>query len=132
MKTHAFRLTYGSDLKKSIENYITVYNIQAGFVGCCVGCLYECTFRLADGHSLYHQKDRFEIVSLCGTLSKDGVHLHLSLSDENGHTIGGHLMEGCLVNTTAEIVLIELLDQVFTREYDESTGYDEIIMKAKE
>ena len=42
---------------------------------------------------------------------------------------GGHLRPGCLVNTTAEIVLAELPDTVFTRERDEATGYEELAIR---
>ena len=45
-----------------------------------------------------------------------------------GKTIGGHLSDGCIINTTAEIILNELEENTFTREYDESTGYKEIVM----
>ncbi len=131
MKTHAFRLIYGSDLKKSIEDYIKAHHIEAGYVACCVGCVYETSFRLADGKTLFHDVNHYEIVSLMGTLSKDGVHLHISLSGDDGHTIGGHLMSGTLINTTAEIILHELDEFEFSREFDEKTGYDEIVMKAK-
>ena len=131
MKTHVFRLTYGADLKRSLEEYIKMHHIDAGYVACCVGCVYEAGLRLADGKTLFHDENRYEIVSLTGTLSKDGVHLHISLSGEDGHTIGGHLMEGTLINTTAEIILHELDKFEFAREFDENTGYDEIVMKAK-
>ena len=40
-------------------------------------------------------------------------------------------MEGTLINTTAEIILHELDEFEFAREFDEKTGYDEIVMKAK-
>lgn len=132
MKTHAFRLTYGADLKNSIESYCNQHDITAGYVACAVGCVYEVSLRLADGKSLFHDHNRYEIVSLIGTLSKDGVHLHISLSDEEGKVIGGHLMKGCKINTTAEVILHELDDFEFTRTYDEKTGYDEICMKAKD
>ena len=70
----------------------------------------------------------FEIVSITGTLSEDGVHIHISVSDELGNTIGGHLKDGCIVNTTAEIVL-NIFDNInFRREYDEKTGYGELVI----
>ena len=70
-----------------------------------------------------------EIVSATGTLSQDRLHLHLSLSRKDLSTIGGHLAEGCIVNTTAEIVLLELEDVVFGAAYDADTGYDEITIQ---
>ena len=70
-----------------------------------------------------------EIVSLTGTVAEAGCHLHISLSREDLSVLGGHLRPGCLVNTTAEIVLAELPDTVFTRERDEATGYEELAIR---
>ena len=38
------------------------------------------------------------------TLSPDGAHLHGSVADANGEVMGGHVMPGCIVRTTAEVV----------------------------
>ena len=73
----------------------------------------------------------YEIVSLMGTISKDDVHLHISLSDENGVTIGGHLKDGTIINSTCEIVILELPNYEFTREFDEHTGYNELVIRGK-
>lgn len=71
----------------------------------------------------------FEIVSITGTLSTDGVHIHISVSDEEGNTIGGHLKDGCIINTTAEVCLLEFENIKFLREFDNNTGYKELIIK---
>jgi hypothetical protein len=63
-----------------------------------------------------------------GTVSENGCHLHASFGREDLSSFGGHLRPGCLVNTTAEIVLLELPDYTFTREPDEQTGYDELVI----
>ena len=124
-----FRLTKGSDLKKKIESY-AINNKISGVILCAVGCLSKLTIRLADGESILEKEGMFEIVSITGTLSEDGVHIHISVSDELGNTIGGHLKDGCIVNTTAEIVL-NIFDNIkIKREYDESTGYDELMIKS--
>lgn len=124
-----FRLIKGSDLKKEIESY-AINNKISGVILCAVGCLSKLTIRLADGESILEKEGMFEIVSITGTLSEDGVHIHISVSDELGNTIGGHLKDGCIVNTTAEIVL-NIFDNIkIKREYDESTGYDELIIKS--
>ena len=52
-----------------------------------------------------------------------------SLARRDLSVFGGHLRPGCLVNTTAEIVLAELPDTVFTRERDETTGYEELAIR---
>lgn len=123
---HVFRLTKGMDLKKEIVKYCEENNIKAGIIGACVGCVYEANFRLAGGETYFSKKEDYEIVSMTGTISADGVHIHISLSDINGNTVGGHLTEGCLVNTTAEICIIEIDNYKLTRTFDESTGYKEL------
>lgn len=112
-----FRLIKGLDLKKEIESY-AINNKISGVILCAVGCLSKLTIRLADGESILKKEGMFEIVSITGTLSEDGVHIHISVSDELGNTIGGHLKDGCIVNTTAEIVL-NIFDNIkIKREYD--------------
>ena len=133
MKYHAFRLTYGTDLRRGIEAYCKDNGIKAGCIVTCVGCVYEACIRSADGKTLLNIQGRHEIVSLTGTLSSNGVHLHISLSDEHGNVKGGHLAYGTMVNTTAEIILSALDEEYeLQREYDESTGYNEIVIKDKQ
>ena len=124
---HCFRLTKGMDLKKEIETY-AVSNKVSGIILCAVGCLNKLTIRLADGKSILEKDGMFEIVSITGTLSQDGVHIHISVSDELGNTIGGHLKDGCIVNTTAEVVLNIFENIKFKREFDQETGYDELVI----
>lgn len=60
------------------------------------------------------------------------MHLHISISDSTGKTIGGHLVEGCQIYTTAEIVIGEARGLIFSREKDAETGYQELrIRKVK-
>jgi predicted DNA-binding protein with PD1-like motif len=73
-----------------------------------------------DGH--------FEIVSLVGTVGMTGSHLHLSISDGHGRMLGGHLLDGCLVYTTAEIVMASFPNLVFRREMCENSGYPELVI----
>lgn len=128
---HIFRLTKGMDLKKEIIKYCDEHNIEAGIIGACVGCCDEVNFRLAGGKDFYHNKANYEIVSMTGTISRDGVHIHVSFADVTGTTIGGHLTEGCFVNTTAEICIIEIDNYKLTREFDDLTGYKELKIEAK-
>ena len=68
----------------------------------------------------------FEIVSLSGTISPNGVHLHLSIADAAGKTVGGHLVHGCVVHTTVEIVVADMGGVRFARIPDPATGYKEL------
>ena len=129
MKIHAFRLTKGMDFKKSIEQYVVDKKIKSGVILSAVGCLYQVCLRTADGVTVKTINEDHEIVSVTGTLSVDGCHIHVSLSDRNLKTIGGHLKDNCLVNSTAEIVLAEFDELKFTREFDEGTGYKELVIK---
>ena len=88
MKIHAFRLTKGMDLKKSIEQYVVDHKIKSGVILSAVGCLYQVCLRTADGVTVKQINEDHEIVSATGTLSMDGCHIHVSLSDVNLKTIG--------------------------------------------
>lgn len=130
---YCFRLVRGDDLKTSIVDFCKVNNIAAAAIISAVGCLYQATIRLADGVRKKQYDGRYEIVSLTGTIASNGAHLHISIADTLGNVFGGHLCESSLVNTTCEIVLVSLDDNYsFTREYDESTGYKELVIKKKE
>lgn len=129
MKIFATRLKPNQDLKTSIVSFVEENNIQAGFILTAVGSLKKAALRFASQDSYQVFNERFEIVSLVGTLSIHGIHLHISLSDKNGKTIGGHLVEGCLIYTTAEIVIGTSEKLIFQRTVDEMTGYQELEIK---
>ena len=125
-KTHAFRLKPGSDLKKEIESYAKATNIQAGWICCGVGSLTHYNIRFANQQQGNNGTGHFEIVSLAGTVSVNGSHLHISISDSTGKTVGGHLLDGNFIYTTAEIIIQEAEKFVFTREKDGSTPWEEL------
>ena len=126
MKPHAFRLTKGMDLLKSIKEYCAEHNIRAGIVLSGVGCVYRAKIRDAGGVEINEIDEDLEIVSICGTVSKNRCHLHVSFSKRDLSVVGGHLVEGCMVNTTCEVVLLEIENYIFEKEHDKSTGYDEL------
>jgi predicted DNA-binding protein with PD1-like motif len=129
MKLFALRFQPGSDLKRSLLDYANAHQLQAAAIVTCVGSLKKASIRMADKKQTTVLEEKMEIVSLVGTFSVSGAHIHISLSDGTGKTIGGHLQEDSLVHTTAEIVIVELEDHVFTREADEQTGYKELVIK---
>lgn len=129
MKELAFRLTKGDDLRASIEEKCLQQHVDTAVVLSGVGCLYQVSIRLADAVNYLKQCRDYEIVSLTGTVSKGSAHIHIALSDDEGRCIGGHLEKGCLINTTGEIVLGILEEYGSQREYDENTGYDEIVFR---
>jgi uncharacterized protein len=132
VKTHAFRLKPGTDLKREIESYVKASNIQAGWISCGVGSLTNYNIRFANQPEGSKGSGHFEIVSLVGTVSLNGSHIHISISDSTGKTIGGHLLDDNLVYTTAEIVIQESDDFVFMREKDGNTPWEELKIKKKD
>ena len=129
MKSHSFRLKPGQDLFASIESFAIEKNIQAGCVLSGVGSLTHATLRLANRNIHNEYKGHFEIVSATGTVSVNGSHIHVSISDEDGLTIGGHLVPGCKIYTTAEIVLAVFEDVLYRRELLENdSGYEELVV----
>ena len=129
--TYAFRLKPGEDLKEGIEKVIKEKDIKAGWVATCVGSLVDYTIRFANQSEGSKGSGHFEIVGLVGTISMNGSHLHISISDSTGKTIGGHLMPSCKVYTTAEIVLQSTDKYEFAREKDGSTPWEELQVKPK-
>ena len=129
LKTYALRLHPGDDLRQQLIAFVQAHHIAAGAMLTCVGSLTMATLRLANQEGPTVYRGHFEIVSLVGTLSTNGSHLHLAISDSTGRTIGGHLLDGCRVYTTAEIVLGELPQLDFRRETDATFGYQELVVR---
>ena len=93
-----------------------------------VGSLRRVVLRFANQESYSEFEGHFEIVSITGTVSIHGSHLHLSISGEEGKTVGGHLDSGCKIYTTAEIVIAVFEDVVYKREFAEDSGYEELVV----
>ena len=83
----------------------------------------------ACGVTVRHIAEPCEIVSLNGTVSAARCHLHIALAREDLSTLGGHLMEGTIINTTCELVLLEPDGWRCGVEQDDETGYDEIVFQ---
>ena len=132
LKTYALRLKPGDDLRQQLTAFAQQNHIAAGTMLTCVGSLTVATLRLANQQGPTVYRGHFEIVSLVGTLSVNGSHLHLAVADSTGRTIGGHLLDGCRVYTTAEIVLGELPQLEFRRETDATFGYQELVVRSAE
>ena len=123
---YAFRLKPGEDLKAGIQKLVTDKQIKAGWISTCVGSLTNYKIRFANQPEGSSDSGHFEIVSLTGTVSVNGYHIHISISDSTGKTIGGHLMDGCKIYTTAEIVILSSNDFIFKREKDGTTPWEEL------
>lgn len=128
MEIFTVRLHPGEDLFESIGSLVHAKNIQAGCVLACVGSLTIAVLRLANRSEHNTFEGYFEIVSLTGTVSVNGSHLHIAISNGDGVTLGGHLVPGCKIYTTAEIVLAVFPEAIYRREPCAQSGYDELVV----
>lgn len=114
-----------------MKTFVADQKIEAASVISAVGSVRDGFLRYSDKNELTKISGPLEVVSLSGTLSMHGMHLHASLSDQNGKTLGGHFGEGNTVHTTLEVVLAEYPELIFRRPFDESTGYKELAVEKK-
>ena len=126
MNIYALRLSPNQDLRKELESICLAENWSSAWIVTCVGSLTQAHLRMAGAIERTLLKGPFEITSLVGTLSQDGVHLHITLADDTGQTIGGHLCKESKIFTTAEIVIGYDAHITFERKLDPNTGYDEL------
>lgn len=118
-------------MKAALDSYAAAHGLEAAAIVSAVGSLTEVSMRLATADRVQKRHGHFEVVALAGTLSPDGAHLHLAVADETGATSGGHLMPGCVVYTTLEVVLLEARDVRFQRALDPRTGYRELVIEER-
>lgn len=129
MRTICKRLHRGDDLLECIRALAEEHAVEAGVVLSGVGCVSRAAVRDAGGVALREIDEPCEIVSLNGTVSRTRCHVHIALSKQDLSTVGGHLVAGCIVNTTCELVLGVLDGWRFGVEQDAQTGYDELIFE---
>ncbi len=133
MNTLPIRLTPGQDLRAALEAAVVAQNCRAAFVLSGIGSLSTAGIRLAGAVQPTRLTESIEILTLSGTVAasgdKTGSHMHMAISTANGQVLGGHVAPGCIVLTTAEVLLALLPDWQFTREPDPATGYDELVIR---
>ncbi|MCX5496684.1 DUF296 domain-containing protein [Kaistia dalseonensis] len=128
---YAMRLKPGEDVLDTLQAFVTANDIKAAGIVTVVGSLTHAMIRYAARPVGALREGLFEIVSMIGTVEATGCHVHISCSDENGDMFGGHMLSGCLTRTTCEIVLVELTDMVFSREYCPISTWDELVIRPK-
>lgn len=123
------RLPPGADLRTALQAALTERRAQAAFVVSGIGSLRPARLRLAGAEAEFTVDGDSEVLTLCGTLSPDGAHLHISVADAQGRVFGGHVLPGCVVRTTAELLIAWLDGWAFMREHDAATGYAELVSR---
>ena len=139
------RLGPGSDLFKSLEEVARKENILSGVVLCGAGSLSQVTLRnvrlfpeefpITDRNRIYTpKKEPMELLSLSGNISrKEGtvhIHCHITISSglDDSRAYGGHLIEGCIVFSTCEVIIAEITGLEMKRNSDPETRVLELYL----
>ena len=109
MQPLPLKLDPGSDLRLSLEELGRQHGIN-GFVLGVVGNLTRAAFQCPGQAEPTVLEGDLEVITLNGTISPSGVHLHLSLSDGACQVWGGHLEPGTVVQKGVDL-LIGVLEQ---------------------
>lgn len=123
---HVLRLQPGEEVRTTLREWLSAQRIDAAAITCAVGSLTHAHIRYANRADGIMTTADLEVLSLSGTLSIHGMHLHLSVADRDGKMLGGHMLDGCIVRTTLELVLQEIDGVRMLRIKDEQSGYEEL------
>lgn len=121
------RLNEGEDLLETINLAAKQSNVNTG-VFTLIGTLKRALvgFYREGKYETIRIEGPLEIVSCMGNISlkenQPFAHAHIALSDEKGEVKGGHVMQGCTIGATGELVLIEAADLHLKRKLDEKTS----------
>lgn len=125
-RAHVLRLQPGEDVRPMLEQWAKDQAIEAAAITSAVGSLTQAHIRYANRADGIMITTDLEIVAFSGTLSRHGAHLHIAVADREGAMLGGHVLPGCLVRTTLELVVQEITAVRMLRTKDEVTTYDEL------
>ncbi|MFZ1689370.1 MAG: PPC domain-containing DNA-binding protein [Flavobacteriales bacterium] len=125
-RMHVLRLQPGEDVRLTLDTWVKENSTEAAGIVSAVGSLTHAHIRYANRADGIMTTGDLEVCSLSGTLSRHGMHLHLSVADRDGQMLGGHMLEGCLVRTTLELVIQEVAEVRMLRSKDERTTFDEL------
>ncbi|MBM5821177.1 MAG: DNA-binding protein [Cyanobacteria bacterium K_Offshore_surface_m2_011] len=126
MSHSPLRLPPGVDLRGELERLAQADPAFCGFIVCGIGSLESPVLRFADQERGVVLAGPQEVITLAGSLSRDGAHLHLVVADAGGNTLGGHLCHGSRVRTTMEILLLCPEGWELGRRRDPATGHREL------
>jgi predicted DNA-binding protein with PD1-like motif len=125
------RIPPGEDLREALDRVLAAHGCDAAFVVAGVGSLATTRLRLAGADEPTALDGAVEILTLAGSVSPAGSHLHVSVADAAGRVTGGHVARGCVVRTTAEVLLVLLPEWSMNRVTDSVTGPAELVVQPK-
>ncbi|NHI83775.1 MAG: DNA-binding protein [Candidatus Thorarchaeota archaeon] len=129
MRVIVARMEPGEDILDTIEKVVETKGIRSGTIN-LIGATSRVQLgyfdRRANEYKSFLLNEDLEVVSCMGNISRleDGspvIHAHMIVSSETGNCYGGHLMKGCEVSVTIEMIIQEM-DIDMTRATDSHTG----------
>jgi uncharacterized protein len=131
MHSLPLRLPPTCDLRREIEQAVNALPERCGFVLSGIGSLTQASLRFAAAESATLLTEPLEVLSLAGSVTPEGAHLHASMAMACGRVIGGHVGYGCLVRTTAEVLVALLPEWQLARKHDPASGYQELAISRR-
>lgn len=126
------RLPPGADLRDALLQALAERGHEGAFVLAGIGSLRSgARLRLAGAAQPVALDGDLELLTLAGTLCADGPHLHASVADAAGRVRGGHVGAGCIVRTTAEVLLALTPAWRYARAFDPASGYPELRLQRR-
>ena len=125
------RLNPGDDLRRAFEDLVRETEHGTAFVVSGIGSLVDARLRFAGEPDETLIGGPLEIISVAGSVTPDGAHLHMAVSDSQGRVSGGHAGYGNIVRTTVEAVMVLLPAWSLTREFDAATGFKELVVRPR-
>jgi predicted DNA-binding protein with PD1-like motif len=118
----------GEDVLGAIEDVARKHGVQSGQLS-LIGAISQAKLGYYHRESAKYRDftvdEDVEVVSCIGDISThEGnlvVHAHMIVADEKGKCWGGHLLPGCTVSVTIELVIIETEIELI-RKRDDMTG----------
>lgn len=124
------RLHPGDDLRHAIGQVLQQHASGSAFLLSAIGSLVDARLRFAGQAEQTVIEGPLVILGLAGSVTLDGSHLHMSVSDPTGRVAGGHVCHGNIVRTTVEAVLVLPPEWSLTGEIDPATGFTELFIRS--
>jgi predicted DNA-binding protein with PD1-like motif len=126
-KVFSARLDRGEDLFQSLEKIAKDEGLLGG-VFWVIGTLSAVKLAYYNGknYDIIERTGDWELVSCTGNIAtKDSgelvIHAHGVVSDKDGVCVGGHILEGCPVAYTCDVMIFGFSESI-KREFDSETG----------
>ncbi|TFF83731.1 DNA-binding protein [Candidatus Thorarchaeota archaeon] len=122
------RMFPGEDVLETIESVAKKHGVESGQLS-LIGAIAGANLGYFDLENKQYKhfsvEEDVEVVSCMGNISMHKgdlvVHAHMIVADDKGNCHGGHLLPGCKVSVTIELIITET-EATLKREKDEKTG----------